>query len=284
MTTTAVPLRSGPGPDVRDLLADRYGDRAPSAAIVNDVTALILSHRSVRAFRPDPVPAGTIETLVAAAQSASSSSNLQAWSVVAVEDPAHKARLAGYAGNQEFIRQAPLFLVWLADFARLRLLAEGQGATVEAAEYTEALILGIVDTALAAQNAVVALESLGLGAVYVGAVRNHPEEIAAALKLPGHIFPVFGLAVGWPDPDRPAAVKPRLPQAAVLHRETYDAAPQAEAAAGYDETLDRFWRGQGLTDNPRWTRQVVNRLRDRAALHGRDRIRDALDQLGFPLR
>jgi nitroreductase len=281
MSTTAVPLRTGSGPD---LLADRYGDQAPSAAIVNDVTALILSHRSVRAFRPDALPAGTIETLVAAAQSASSSSNLQAWSVVAVEEPAHKARLAGYAGNQEFIRQAPLFLVWLVDFARLRGLAEGQGATVEAAEYTEALILGIVDAALAAQNAVVALESLGLGAVYVGAVRNHPEEIAAALKLPGHIFPVFGLAVGWPDPDRPAAVKPRLPQAAVLHRETYDAAPQAAAVAGYDETLDRFWRDQGSNNNPRWTRQVVNRLRDRAALHGRDRIREALDQLGFPLR
>lgn len=281
MSNTAAPLRSGP--DLRDLLADRYGDRAPSAAIVNDVTALILSHRSVRAFRPDTVPAGTIETLVAAAQSASSSSNLQAWSVVAVEEPTHKARLAGYAGNQDFIRQAPLFLVWLADFARLRLLADGQGVTVEGADYTEALILGIVDAALAAQNAVVALESLGLGAVYVGAVRNHPEEIAAALKLPGHIFPVFGLAVGWPDPDRPASVKPRLPQAAVLHRETYDAAPQAEAAAAYDETLDRFSRGQGR-DTPRWTRQVVNRLRDRAALHGRDRIRDALSQLGFPLR
>ncbi|MGO1077561.1 NADPH-dependent oxidoreductase [Inquilinus sp. CA228] len=280
MSNTAVPLRSGP--DLRDLLADRYGDQAPAAAIVNDVTALILSHRSVRAFRPDAVPAGTIETLVAAAQSASSSSNLQAWSVVAVEDPAHKARLAGYAGNQDFIRQAPLFLVWLADFARLRLLADGQGATVDGAEYTEALILGIVDTALAAQNAVVALESLGLGAVYVGAVRNHPDEIAAALKLPGHIFPVFGLAVGWPDPDRPASVKPRLPQAAVLHRETYDAAPQAEAAAAYDETLDRFWRGQGL-DHPRWTRQVVNRLRSRESLHGRDRIRDALNRLGFPL-
>jgi nitroreductase len=281
MSNTAVPLRSGP--DLRDLLADRYGDQAPAVAIVNDVTALILSHRSVRAFRPDALPAGTIETLVAAAQSASTSSNLQAWSVVAVEDPAHKARLAGYAGNQDFIRQAPLFLVWLADFARLRLLANGQGAAVDGAEYTEALILGVVDAALAAQNAVVALESLGLGAVYVGAVRNHPDEIAAALKLPGHIFPVFGLAVGWPDPDRPASVKPRLPQAAVLHRETYDAAPQAEAAARYDETLDRFWRGQGR-DNPRWTRQVVNRLRDRAALHGRDRIRDALGRLGFPLR
>jgi nitroreductase len=281
MSNTAAPLRSGPDP--RGLLLDRYGDHAPSAAIVNDITALILSHRSVRAFRPDAVPAGTVETLVAAAQSASSSSNLQAWSVVAVEEPAHKARLAGYAGNQDFIRQAPLFLVWLADFARLRLLAEGQGTAVEGADYTEALILGIVDAALAAQNAVVALESLGLGAVYVGAVRNHPEEIAAALKLPGHVFPVFGLAVGWPDPERPASVKPRLPQAAVLHRETYDAAPQAGAAATYDETLDRFWRGQGR-DTPPWTRQVVNRLRDRAALHGRDRIRESLNRLGFPLR
>ncbi|OWJ69134.1 NADPH-dependent oxidoreductase [Inquilinus limosus] len=271
------------GETAERLLAARYGDDAPAAAIVNDVTALLLGHRSVRAFLPDALPDGTIETLVAAAQSASTSSNLQAWSVVAVEDAAHKGHLASLAGNQDFIRQAPLFLVWLADFARLHRLADAQAAAVDGAAYTEAFILGVVDAALAAQNAVVALESLGLGTVYVGAVRNHPDEIARALAVPGHVFPVFGLAVGWPDPASPASVKPRLPQRAVLHRETYDPGPQADAASDYDATLKAFWRGQGL-GRPPWTRQVVNRLRDSEALHGRDRIRDSLNRLGFPLR
>lgn len=280
---TDLSAKTRPARPGADLLSARYGDDAPAAAIVNDVTALLLGHRSVRAFLPDALPDGTIETVVAAAQSASTSSNLQAWSVVAVEDVARKGQLASLAGNQDFIRQAPLFLVWLADFARLHRLADAQEATVDGAAYTEAFILGVVDAALAAQNAVVALESLGLGAVYVGAVRNHPEEIAQALSLPGHVFPVFGLAVGWPDPTRLASIKPRLPQRAVLHRETYDAGPQADAASGYDTTLEAFWRTQGL-GHPPWTRQVVNRLRNSEALHGRDRIRDVLNRLGFPLR
>jgi len=68
-------------------------------ARLNPVIEQLLAHRSVRAYLPDPLPEGTLQTLVAAAQSASNSSNLQAWSVVAVQDTARKARLAALAGN-----------------------------------------------------------------------------------------------------------------------------------------------------------------------------------------
>jgi len=83
----------------RSLLHWRYRDRAaPNGSMSegpwNEVIATILAHRSVRSFLPDPLPPGTLERLVAAASSASTSSNLQTWSVVAVEDPARKARLA----------------------------------------------------------------------------------------------------------------------------------------------------------------------------------------------
>ena len=96
------------------LVRQRYrGDDAPAPVAWNDTLAVILGHRSVRAFLPDPLAGGTLETLVAAAQSAASSSNLQVWSVVAVEDPARKARLAALAANQKHIVEAPLILVWL---------------------------------------------------------------------------------------------------------------------------------------------------------------------------
>ncbi|MEF2985466.1 nitroreductase family protein, partial [Pseudomonas aeruginosa] len=95
-----------------------------------------------------------------------SSSNLQTWSVVAVQDPDRKARLAELAGNQGHIREAPLFLVWVADLARTRAVATAAGSPAEGLDYLESLLVAVIDAALAAQNAVVALESLGLGAVY----------------------------------------------------------------------------------------------------------------------
>ena len=158
--------------------------------------------------------------MVAAAQSAPTSSNLQPWSVVVVRDPERKARLAACAAGQRFIEEAPVLLVWVADLGRARRLAERAGVSVDAADYLETTIIGFVDTALAAQNAVVAAESLGLGTVFVGAIRNHPDQVAAELGLPPHAVAAFGLAVGVPDPTENAGVKPRLPQAAVVHHET----------------------------------------------------------------
>jgi nitroreductase len=91
----------------------------------NAVLDTILNHRSVRGFLPRKLPDGTLETLIAAAQSASTSSNLQFWSVVAVQETERRSRLAELAGQQQFIRDAPLLLVWLADLSRLdRIAAE----------------------------------------------------------------------------------------------------------------------------------------------------------------
>lgn len=84
----------------------------------------------MRSYLPDPIPHTTVELAVAAAQSAPSSSNLQAWSVVAVEDPERRSRLNAVAGNQRQIAQAPLLLVWLADLARPRAIA-ADGSSAE---------------------------------------------------------------------------------------------------------------------------------------------------------
>ena len=193
-----------------ELLSARYGAAdAPDAIAWNDVLDTLLAHRSIRGFLPDTLPDGTLDLLIAAAQSAASSSNLQAWSVVAVADPARKARLAKIAGGQKHIEQVPLFLVWLADIDRLAEIGTRENVEVEGTAYLELLLVDIVDAALAAQNAVTALESLGLGAVYVGAIRNNVEAVAAELGLPPRVLPVFGLSVGYPDPAVKTGIKPR---------------------------------------------------------------------------
>lgn len=249
----------------------------------NMVLETILNHRSVRGFLPDTLPDGTLEMLVAAAQSASTSSNLQVWSVVAVQDSERKSRLADLAGKQQFIREAPLLLVWLADLARLDAIAAERQMKVEGAQYTEAFILGVVDAALAAQSALIAAESLGLGCVYIGAMRNLPEEVAAALNLPPHVFAVFGMSVGYPDPARETGIKPRLPQDVVLHREQYDPTLKRAAIERYNGVARDFMREQGMKEQD-WTDQATNRLKDTEALHGRDRMNEALRNLGFELK
>jgi hypothetical protein len=219
----------------------RYGSStafAPPAAW-NDVLAQQLAHRSVRAYRPDPVPDDTLTALIAAAQSAPTSGNLQLWSVVAVRDEARRTRLAELAGEQDFIAQAPLFLVWLA-------------------------------------------ESLGLGTVFVGAIRNRPLDGAAELGLPPNVFPVFGLTVGHPDRLDDAAVKPRLPQQAVLHHETYELEPQEAHVHAYEQALNTFYANAGLPTS--WVARVAARFGTVAGLKGREHLREALHIRGFELR
>jgi nitroreductase len=284
MSTVTAPERPVDIAEALRALEARYGTpwSAPLPAW-NETLDTLLAHRSVRNYADRPLPEGTLETLIAAAQSASSSSNLQTWSVVAVVDPERKARLAELAGGQSHVRAAPLFLVWLADLARLEAAGERSGVSVEGLHYIETLLVGVIDAALAAQNAVVALESLGMSAVYIGGIRNQPERVAAELGLPPRVLPVFGLCVGYPDEARPTQVKPRLPVEVVLHREQYDAPSQEAAIAQYDETMGEFQTAQGLSAAG-WTARSLPRWRSRESLHGRDRLREALNALGFELR
>lgn len=272
----------GADPRLGDRLYDRYRHTLDLPIAWNPTLDTVLAHRSVRAFLPDALPPGTVEALVAAAQSAASSSNLQPWSVVAVEDTARKARLAALAGNQKQILQAPLFLLWIVDHSRLALIGDQLGTPADGLHFLESFLLGAVDTSLAAQNAVVALESLGLGSCYIGGIRNHPAEVAAELGLPARSFALFGLTVGYPDPAAPASVKPRLPQDAVLFRERYGSVDGTQGAAPYDARLRSFQREQRMPERD-WSEQASQRVRGIDSLAGRHVLRDVLHGLGFRL-
>jgi nitroreductase len=266
------------------LIQDRYRDPSMEApAQWNSVLETLMGHRSVRHFLPTPLPEGTVELITAAAQSASTSSNLQVWSLVTVEDPEKKARLAEYAGGQKYIREAPLFIAWLADLRRVRSLGEAREIELVGPDYLEIGMVAMIDATLAAQNAFVAVESLGLGAVYIGAMRNHPEKVAEELGLPPNVFCVFGMCVGWPDLSAGEAVKPRLPQSVVLHRERYNEPTDGTDIAAYDKRIREFQNEQRMNGID-WSDQTIGRVKDTNALMGRDRIREALGNLGFPLK
>ncbi len=271
----------------QQLIDTRYGpDALPAPAAWTPVIDHLLGHRSVRRYLPDAVSDDQLAAIVAAAQSAATSSNLQAWSVVAVRNPDTRAALAECAGGQAHVREAPLQLVWLADLARLAHVAESVQRPHGALDYLEMFIIGVVDAALAAQNALAAAESLGLSGCYIGGMRNQPERVAELLGLPPRVFAVFGMTLGIEDPAAPpAAAKPRLPQAVVLHQERYR--PVAEQQAGidaYNAAMARFYEDQQMNVHGTWAVHSAKRIAGPETLSGRDRLVEALHGMGFALK
>ncbi len=266
--------------------ARRYGGEPVSRTDLpsNEVLASLLTHRSVRDYTSEPVSDAVLAVLVAAAQSAATSSNLQLWSVISVRDLARKAALSEVGGGQRHIAQCPLFLAWIADHHRIASIARDQGVVPQALDQLEMLVMAIVDASLAAQNAVVAAESLGLGTVYIGGLRNDPRRVAEILELPAQAFAVFGLCVGWPTTPITAEVKPRLPQSAVLHPETYAAHAVTPAELQqYDRLMARFYAQNGMSTNGGWTGHSAGRIGP-GALRRREFLGAHLKGLGFPHR
>ena len=236
--------------DLSDLLAQRYGQDAPDVPLqpfeTDPVLATLLGHKSVRHYKPDALPIGTLEMLGAVAQSAASSSNLQVWSVVAVSDPARKSEASKLCGDQDSIRQAPLFLVFCADLSRLTAVSEREGLPGLGLDYTEMFVTAVIDASLAGQNAAVAAEGMGLGICYIGGARNHPQELAALLNLPPRTVALFGLTVGWPIDGDTSETKPRLPQSSLVFHETYDAEARDAAVMAYNQIMHDFYASQKM--------------------------------------
>lgn len=140
---------------VSKLLAHRYAGNSPPGLDIpsTPVIEMLLRHKSVRKFLPDALQPGTLEILIAAGQSASTSSMLQTWTAIAIEDPEHKSAAARLAGDQDFIRQAPLFLVLCADLNRLTSICELHQHSGQGLEKMDPFIMATVDAALIARRA-----------------------------------------------------------------------------------------------------------------------------------
>lgn len=200
----------------------------------NPTIDLLNQHGSVRSYRADPVPRAMIEAIVVAAQRASTSSNLQMFSAVVVTAEETRTQLAQLCGDQQHIRQAPVFIAWCADRSRLDRACEVRGY-VQNTDTVESFLVAAVDTAIAMQNATVAAESMGLGMCYIGAIRNNPADVIALLKLPQHVFPVAGMTLGWPT--RAPMIRPRLALDAVLHWEEFSNDGLDAHLAAYDQAM-----------------------------------------------
>lgn len=241
-----------------------------------------LNHRSVRKFKPDPIPNATKQALIAAAQSAATSSNLQLWSVVDIADAERREQIAHLCADQNQVRTAAWFLAFVADHHRIREAGRAVGEECLGLDYAEFLIMAIIDAALAAERMVCAAESLGIGTCYIGALRNDPARIAEFLHLPTGTFGVFGLCLGYPEEPMTAAVKPRLPHSAIWHHETYQIDTAAEVAT-YDQQMRTFYAEQQMKGDVTWSMRSGRRV-DEHHLTGREVLLEHLRAQGFILR
>lgn len=247
---------------------------------------LIHQHGSTRRYKADPVPVPIIEAIVAAGQHASTSSNLQTYSIIVVTDSARREELSTLCGGQRHIAQAPVFLAFCADLARLDYICKQIGYT-QVTNCVENFLIAAIDAAIVAQNAALAAESLDLGICYIGSIRNNPREVIELLGLPKLVFPLVGMTIGYPAGK--ASTRPRLPLREVLHWDKYHA-PNDEALEEYDRAMiatgiytNRQVHGSGdetKTDTYGWREHSARRVSKPVRVF----LRDVLKEQGFTLK
>ncbi|MEM1428968.1 MAG: nitroreductase family protein [Pseudomonadota bacterium] len=212
----------------------RYGDAldpGPLAA-TSDLVASMVARGSCRAFSDRAVARGLSELLCAAALAAPTKSDLQQRDIVVLRDPEVKARFVALVGPDNWVADAPHFAVFCGNHRRQRMLHKLRGHAF-ANDHLDAFFNATVDAAIALSAFVSAAEALGLGCCPISAVRNDAAGVSDLLALPDHVFPVAGLAYGYPLDPTPR-ISMRLPLAATVHEDRYAETGQAEAIAQYD--------------------------------------------------
>lgn len=269
------------GTKLRSAVDKRYGGLAPEKELpLSPVIELMLAHRSVRNYDGRPLAEGMLEAIIAAGQSAATSSNMQTCSVVAVTDPAVRRELSQLAG-QPFMVDVPLILCFIADLSRPTRVGKTLEADLWAIPLLDNFLASAIDCAIYAQNMALAAESLGLGTCYIGNLRNSPDRVAELLKLPSRAVGVFGLCIGH-EKQALTEVRPRLPQGVILHHGTYDASNEAGEIARYDDVFEAHELGQGRP-RLRWTERHLARFASVDYLAGREKLREQLAALDLPL-
>lgn len=219
--------------DFAAALRARFGEefRLPDGTANADSLARMAKRRVMRAYADKPVDDELIRALCAVALSAPSKSDLQQADILRVRDPAKRARLASWAGDNPWVGAAPVFLVLLANGRRQPKIHELRGHPF-VNDHLDAFFNASVDAGIALATFVAAADAAGLGTCPISVIRNKAADVSELLELPPRVFPVAGLCVGWPA--HPGGISPRLPTALTLHEDRYDEGDLPAAIAEYD--------------------------------------------------
>lgn len=226
------PVR-GSSQDIEAALQARFGstpDIDPGLSGLEEL-ANIAGHRSHRKFDGRPVAPALLQLLFACAFSAPSKSDLQQADIVHVADRAKLKAIADGIPDMPWIADAPVFLVFCGNNRRIRQIGEWRGKPF-VNDHLDHFMNAAVDAGIVMMNFIRAAEAAGLGACPISAVRNRCEEVGRLLELPGQVFPVAGLCVGYPA--EPGRISPRLQLEVTVHTDRYDESRVKEQIDAYD--------------------------------------------------
>ncbi|MDA1238564.1 MAG: oxygen-insensitive NADPH nitroreductase [Proteobacteria bacterium] len=242
------------------------------------VLELLKSHRSIRSYSEKPIPENLLFDILSAGQSAATTNNNQSLSIIRVTDMKIRESLCQVGGGQSYIKNAPEFFVFCADLNRSYACCD-MHEKEPVSGMTEQFIIATVDTSLVAQNVGIAAESSGLGICYIGAMRNDPARVCELLALPEHVYPVFGMCMGFPNQN--PEVKPRLPLASIVRENSYNLDNEKELIEKYDETLNSYHQGRSENTKTVIWSEVMSKL---LAKESRPHMKEFLLNRGFKMR
>ncbi len=226
---------------------------------------ILKAHSSVRRYKDEPIPDEVFHRLLHAGQHAASSHFVQAYSVIQVKDPHKKEELGRLSNNELQFKTAALSLLFCADLKRGQKAVEAHNKNIVGGT-AEDFVVSIVDTALFAQNFVVAAESEGYGICYIGGVRNNPAAISELFHLPDYVIPLFAMTVGVPDEKN--EVKPRLPIESIIHIDGYKEEKYEDQLKEYDVLFNEYYKKR--TNNKKdltWTETMADFLPKERRVH-----------------
>lgn len=204
---------------------------------MNEVIDLLKNHMSIREYKDNPIRRDIVNNIIQCAQMASTSSHFQSYTIIEVLDKEKREVLFEVSGGQKWLLNAPLVLLFCGDLCRGRKYFEN--VDKEVFSNTECYTVAAVDAALAAQNAMIAAESMGLGGVIVGGIRNDVEILCREFQLPEMVFPLFALCLGYPNQE--PGIKPRIPQELIHKKNYYNRDNDDELIEQYNKTVSEYY-------------------------------------------
>lgn len=219
--------------------------------VKGSVINAIRQHVSIRQYKADPVCDELLEEILEAGIRASSSGNMQTYSIIVTRDRALREQLYKPHMQQNMVLDAPVLLTFCADFHRMRQWLRVSDAP-DGFDNFMSFMVAAIDAILVSQNVALAAESKGLGICYMGSTLANCDEIGRILCLPDNVVPVVGFSLGYPA-ESPAP-RDRLPLEGLVHYETYQDYTDEQIKDIYEEREVKGW--QRYMNNPR-LRQMV---------------------------
>jgi Nitroreductase len=238
-------------------------EEPPSAGLVlNSTIQTQLSHRTIRAFKDEPVGEDVVATLLDVARRTPTCGFYQQLTIIRIKNQEIREQIFEASGQPYVGGNRGELFIFVADLSRTAQIRKENDADLEPVGRTYLFHAAAEDAVLAVQNAAVAAESLGFGTCLLGSIIGDPMKVIKALKLPKYTYPILGLLVGHPD--QQPQMKPRLPRIVTTSIDTYpnaDSADYQEAMAQYDQTIQTYYdMREGGRRQDSFTHQIISKV------------------------